>query len=399
MNKDKYVFAQMVEFLDNYKFLRIVKKYDGNKYVKHFTCWNQLLTLMFGQLCNRESLRDLIVALNAHQEKCYHLGVGKHVTRSNLAKANENRDYRIFEDFAFHIISEARKKRVNDIFKLNGNVYAFDSTTIDLCLKLFPWANFRTYKGGIKIHTLYDVETQVPAFIHITEAKINDVRAMDVITYESGSFYVFDRAYNDYHRLYKIHMMDSFFVVRAKTNIKARVLKWKRRLPKNILSDCEIELTGFYTQKSYPETIRLVRFWDEEDEREFVYLTNAKHIPALQVAELYKNRWQVELFFKWLKQHLKIKKFWGASENAVKIQVYSAIIAYCLVAIMQHDMKLNRSTYEVLQILGISLTDKTPLRNLFSKTKFNDVKEQSGLDGPNLFSNYANQQLKTSSDS
>lgn len=388
MNKDKYVFAQMVEFLDNYKFLRIVKKYDGNKYVKHFTCWNQLLTLMFGQLCNRESLRDLIVALNAHQEKCYHLGVGKHVTRSNLAKANENRDYRIFEDFAFHMISEARKKRVNDIFKLNGNVYAFDSTTIDLCLKLFPWANFSTYKGGIKIHTLYDVETQVPAFIHITEAKINDVRAMDVITYESGSFYVFDRAYNDYHRLYKIHMMDSFFVVRAKTNIKARILKWKRRLPKNILSDCEIELTGFYTQKSYPETIRLVRFWDEEDEREFVYLTNAKHIPALQVAELYKNRWQVELFFKWLKQHLKIKKFWGTSENAVKIQVYSAIIAYCLVAIMQHDMKLNRSTYEVLQILGISLTDKTPLRNLFSKTKFNDVKEQSGLDGPNLFSNY-----------
>ena len=388
MNEDKYVFAQMVEFLDNYKFLRIVKKYDGNKYVKHFTCWNQLLTLMFGQLCNRESLRDLIVALNAHQEKCYHLGVGKHVTRSNLAKANENRDYRIFEDFAFHMISEARKKRVNDIFKLNGNVYAFDSTTIDLCLKLFPWANFSTYKGGIKIHTLYDVETQVPAFIHITEAKINDVRAMDVITYESGSFYVFDRAYNDYHRLYKIHMMDSFFVVRAKTNIKARVLKWKRRLPKNILSDCEIELTGFYTQKSYPETIRLVRFWDEEDEREFVYLTNAKHIPALQVAELYKNRWQVELFFKWLKQHLKIKKFWGTSENAVKIQVYSAIIAYCLVAIMQHDMKLNRSTYEVLQILGISLTDKTPLRNLFSKTKFNDVKEQSGLDGPNLFSNY-----------
>ena len=379
MNKDKYVFAQMVEFLDNYKFLRIVKKYDGNRYVKHFTCWNQLLTLMFGQLCNRESLRDLIVALNAHQEKCYHLGVGKHVTRSNLAKANENRDYRIFEDFAFYMISEARKKRVNDIFKLNGNVYAFDSTTIDLCLKLFPWANFRTHKGGIKIHTLYDVETQVPAFIHITEAKINDVRAMDVIPYESDSFYVFDRAYNDYHRLYKIHMMDSFFVVRAKTNIKARVLKWKRRLPKNILSDCEIELTGFYTQKSYPETIRLVRFWDEEDEREFIYLTNAKHIPALQVAELYKNRWQVELFFKWLKQHLKIKKFWGTSENAVKIQVYSAIIAYCLVAIMQHDMKLDRSTYEVLQILGISLTDKTPLRELFSKTKFNDVKEQSGL--------------------
>ena len=388
MNKDKYVFAQMVGFLDNFKFLRIVKKYDGNHYVKHFTCWNQLLTLMFGQLCNRESLRDLIVALNAHQEKCYHLGVGKHVTRSNLAKANENRDYRIFEDFAFYMMGEARNKRVNDIFQLNGNVYAFDSTTIDLCLKLFPWAKFRKYKGGIKVHTLYDVETQVPAFIHITEAKVNDVKAMDSISYESGSYDVFDRAYNDYKRLFKIHMKDSFFVVRAKTNIKSRVLKWKRRLPKNILSDCEIELTGYYSQKAYPERIRMVRYWDEDDQREFIYLTNAKQISALQVAELYKNRWQVELFFKWLKQHLKIKKFWGTSENAVKIQVYSAIIAYCLVAIMQHDMELDRSTYEVLQILGISLTDKTPLRDLFSKTKFNDVNDRSGLNGPDLFDNF-----------
>jgi hypothetical protein len=378
----------MVGFLDNFKFLRIVKKYDGNHYVKHFTCWNQLLSLMFGQLCNRESLRDLIVALNAHQEKCYHLGVGKHVTRSNLAKANENRDYRIFEDFAFYMMGEARNKRVNDIFQLNGNVYAFDSTTIDLCLKLFPWAKFRKYKGGIKVHTLYDVETQVPAFIHITEAKVNDVKAMDSISYESGSYYVFDRAYNDYKRLFKIHMKDSFFVVRAKTNIKSRVLKWKRRLPKNILSDCEIELTGYYSQKAYPERIRMVRYWDEDDQREFIYLTNAKQISALQVAELYKNRWQVELFFKWLKQHLKIKKFWGTSENAVKIQVYSAIIAYCLVAIMQHDMELDRSTYEVLQILGISLTDKTPLRDLFSKTKFNDVNDRSGLNGPDLFDNF-----------
>ena len=388
MNKDKYVFAQMVGFLDNFKFLRIVKKYDGNHYVKHFTCWNQLLTLMFGQLCNRESLRDLIVALNAHQEKCYHLGVGKHVTRSNLAKANENRDYRIFEDFAFYMMGEARNKRVNDIFQLNGNVYAFDSTTIDLCLKLFPWAKFRKYKGGVKVHTLYDVETQVPAFIHITEAKVNDAKATDSISYESGSYYVFDRAYNDYKRLFKIHMKDSFFVVRAKTNIKSRVLKWKRRLPKNILSDCEIELTGYYSQKAYPERIRMVRYWDEDDQREFIYLTNAKQISALQVAELYKNRWQVELFFKWLKQHLKIKKFWGTSENAVKIQVYSAIIAYCLVAIMQHDMELDRSTYEVLQILGISLTDKTPLRDLFSKTKFNDVNDRSGLNGPDLFDNF-----------
>lgn len=388
MNKDKYVFAQMIGFLDNFKFLRIVKKYDGNRYVKHFTCWNQLLTLMFGQLCNRESLHDLIVVLNAHKEKCYHLGVGKNVTRSNLAKANENRDYRIFEDFAFHMINEARKKRVSEIFKLNGNVYAFDSTTIDLCLNLFPWAKFRKHKGGIKVHTLYDVETQVPAFIHITEAKVNDVKAMDTIPYESGSYYVFDRAYNDYKRLFKIHMNDSYFVVRAKTNIKSKVLKWKRRMPENILSDCEIELTGHYSKKHYPERIRMVKYWDEEDQREFVYLTNAKHISALQVADLYKNRWQMELFFKWLKQHLKIKRFWGTSENAVKIQVYSAITAYCLVAIMQHDMELDRSTYEVLQVLGISLTDKTPLKDLFSKSKFNDVKDQSGLNGPDLFENF-----------
>lgn len=286
MNKDKYVFAQMIGFLDNFKFLRIVKKYDGNRYVKHFTCWNQLLTLMFEQLCNRESLRDLIVVLNAHKEKCYHLGVGKNVTRSNLAKANENRDYRIFEDFAFHMINEARKKRVSEIFKLNGNVYAFDSTTIDLCLNLFPWAKFRKHKGGIKVHTLYDVETQVPAFIHITEAKVNDVKAMDTIPYESVSYYVFDRAYNDYKRLFKIHMNDSYFVVRAKTNIKSKVLKWKRRMPENILSDCEIELTGHYSKKHYPERIRMVKYWDEEDQREFVYLTNAKHISALQVADL-----------------------------------------------------------------------------------------------------------------
>ena len=208
---------------------------------------------------------------------------------------------------------------------------------------------------------------------------------MDTIPYESGSYYVFDRAYNDYKRLFKIHMNDSYFVVRAKTNIKSKVLKWKRRMPKNVLSDCEIELTGHYSKKHYPERIRMVKYWDEEDQREFVYLTNAKHISALQVADLYKNRWQVELFFKWLKQHLKIKRFWGTSENAVKIQVYSAITAYCLVAIMQHDMELDRSTYEVLQILGISLTDKTPLKDLFSKSKFNDVKDQSGLNGPDLF--------------
>ncbi|WP_459600462.1 IS4 family transposase [Dysgonomonas reticulitermitis] len=281
------------------------------------------MTLMFGQLCNRESLRDLIVALEAHQAKRYHLGVGKYVTGSNLSKANENRDSRIFEEFAYYIIEEARHKRVDHIFKLSGNVYAFDSSTIDLCIKLFPCTKFRKHKSGIKLHTLYDVETYIPAFIHITEAKMNDVKVIDVIPYEPGSYYIFDRAYNDFKRLYKIHLMRSYFVIRAKKNMQYKVTKWKRRLPKNILSDCTIRLAGLKTAGVYPVELRLVRYWDEVDKREFVYITNAKHITALQVANLYKNRWQVELFFKWIKQHLKIKKFWRVPkiENTGIIEV------------------------------------------------------------------------------
>jgi len=376
MKKDRFVFAQLTDFLDRNHFNYLVRKYDGDKYVKHFTCWNQLLVLMFGQLSNRESLRDLIVALEAHHEKCYRLGLGKQATRSNLAKANENRDFRIFEDFAYRMIDEARRRRVTDIFKLDGNVYAFDSTTIDLCLSVFEWAKFRTTKGGVKVHTMYEVETQIPAFVHITPAAVHDVKAMDVIPYEPGSFYIFDRGYNDFKRLYRINVLKSFFVIRAKGNLKYKVVKWKRRLPKNVLSDAEIVLTGYYPSKNYPERLRLIRYWDEEQGREFMFLTNAIGLKALLVAELYKNRWKIELFFKWLKQHLKIKKFWGTSENAVKTQIYVAIITYCLVAVVQHDMQLERSTYEVLQILSISLTDKTPLRNLFDKTDYYDVKEQ-----------------------
>ncbi|AXV49795.1 IS4 family transposase [Prevotella denticola] len=387
MYKDKYVFAQLVSFLDRNHFNYLVRKYGGDKYVKFFSCWNQLLTLIFGQLSNRESLRDLIVAINAHQKKSYHLGFGKHVTKSNLAKANQNRDYRIFEDFAYFLVDEARRKCAVDIFKLDGNVYAFDSTTIDLCLDVFWWAKFRKHKGGIKIHTLYDIETQIPTFFHITSAKVNDVNAMDVIPYEIGSYYVFDRGYNDFKRLYRIKTLDSFFVVRSKKNLQYKCVKWKHRLPPNILSDAEIELTGYYPHQYYPESLRLVRYWDEELNREFTYLTNAKHLSALQIANLYKNRWQVELFFKWLKQHLKIKNFWGTTENAVRIQIYSAISAYCLVAVIQHDMRLERSTYEVLQILGISLTDKTPLRELFDKIIFNNDKERTGSNEP-LLSNF-----------
>ena len=385
MNKEKYVFAQLISFLNEDKFRRIVNKYQGNRYIKHFTCWNQLLSLMFGQLSNRESLRDLIVALDAHHSKCYHLGMGRNVSRSSLARTNQNRDYHIFEEYAYYLVNEARKKRVTDIFKLGGNVYAFDSTTIDLCLSVFWWAKFRKKKGGIKVHTLYDVETQIPAFFHITEASVHDSKAMNEIPYESGSYYIFDRAYNNFKMLYRIHQIGACFVVRAKKNLQYKPVKWKRRLPKNVFSDMSIQLTGFYPKQYYPEPLRLVRYWDEEQKREFVFLTNATHISALQVADLYKNRWQVELFFKWLKQHLKIKKFWGITENAVRIQIYAAICTYCLVAIIQHDMQLDRSTYEVLQILSISLTDKTPLRDLFDKTKFQNDKERFGPDGPSLF--------------
>ena len=385
MHKDKFVFSQLVSFLDRNKFNYIVRTYRGDKYVKHFTCWNQLLALMFGQLSNRESLRDLVIALDAHRSKCYHLGMGKNVSKSSLARANQDRDYHIFEEYAYYLVNQARETRTTNIFDLSGHVYAFDSTTIDLCLSVFWWAKFRRRKGGIKVHTLYDVETQIPAFFHITEASVHDSKVMKEIPYEPGSYYIFDRAYNNFKMLYKIHQIGAYFVIRAKNNLQYRSIKWKRRLPRNVLSDLTIGLTGFYPKQYYPGSLRLVRYWDELKQREVVFLTNATHISALQVAELYKNRWQVELFFKWLKQHLKIKKFWGTTENAVRIQIYAAICTYCLVAIVQHDMKLERSTYEVLQILSISLTDKTNLRELFSKTKFQNDKERNRLNGPNLF--------------
>ena len=381
MHKDKYIFAQLVALLNRSKFNRIVAKYQGDKYVKHFTCWNQLLALMFGQLCNRESLRDLICALDAHHDKCYHLGMGKHVSKTNLARANQDRDCRIFEEFAYYVVDEARSKRATDIFNLGGHVYAFDSTTIDLCLSVFWWAKFRKHKGGIKVHTLFDVETQIPAFFHVTEASVHDVNAMDEIPYESGAYYVFDRAYDDFKRLYHITRIGAFFVIRAKDNIRYKITKWKRRMPKNVLTDARIRLTGYYTSKRYPDELRMVRYWDEEQSREFVFLTNAMSLSALEIANLYRNRWQVELFFKWLKQHLKIKKFWGTTENAVKIQVYAAMTAYSLVAIAQHDLKLEISTYEMLQKLSVTLTEKTLLRELFAKPKISNVKDQNDPNG------------------
>ena len=387
MAQVQFVFSQLVSFLDRNHFNYLVRKYGGDKYVKHFSCWNQLLVMMFGQLSNRESLRDLTTAVVAHKRKSYHLGFGKNVSNTNLAYANGTRSYHIFEDYAYYLVAQARKKRATDIFQLGGNVYAFDSTTIDLCLSVFWWAKFRRRKGGIKVHTLYDIETSVPAFFHITEAAVHDSKAMAVIPYETGSYYIFDRGYNNFKQLYRIEETASFFVVRAKKNLQYKRIKWKRRMPENVLADAEIELVGYYSKQYYPKRLRLICYHDDEQDREFMFLTNAMSLSALQVANLYKNRWQIELFFKWLKQHLKIKKFWGASENAVRIQIYCAICAYCLVAIVQHDMQLDLSTYEVLQIVGMSLTDSSPLRDLLDRTNLQNVKDQNDPNGQ-LFINF-----------
>ncbi|MBU3853538.1 MAG: IS4 family transposase [Candidatus Paraprevotella stercoravium] len=385
MNKGKYVFSQLLSFLDPFVFLRISKKYGGDKYVKTFSCWNQLAVMMFGQLSNRESLRDLVLATQAHANKAFRLGFGKAVTKSNLSKANNNRDYRIFAEFAYRVMSEARQCRATEIFKLGGKVYAFDSSTIDLCLSVFGWALFRKRKGGIKLHTLYDIETQIPTFFHITPARIHDTRAMDAIPYEENSFYIFDRAYNDFGRLFTINGVGAYFVVRGKKNNDFKPMRWKRRLPAGVLSDAIGYMAGQLTMSKYPEKIRRILYLDPESGRTFIFFTNALNINPLKVAELYHNRWQIELFFKWLKQHLKIKKFWGVSENAVRIQIYTAVTAYCMMAIVQKKMDVQRSIYEMLQLVSVSLTDTVELKALFCKPNCNIVNELNDSSEPTLF--------------
>ena len=385
MNKGKYVFSQLLDFLDKDVFLRISNKYNGNRYVKSFTCWNQLAVMMFGQLSNRESLRDLVLATQAHANKAFHLGFGKYASKSTLADANTKRDYRIFEEFAYRVMAEAQKCRAVEIFKLGGKVYAFDSTTIDLCLSVFEWALFRKKKGGVKIHTLYDIETQIPTFFHITPARLHDTKAMDAIPYEENSFYIFDRAYNDFGRLFTINSVGAYFVVRGKKNNDFRPMRWKRRLPSGVLSDAIGYMDGQLTMSKYPEKIRRIIYLDSESDRKFIFFTNALDISLLKVAELYHNRWQIELFFKWLKQHLKIKKFWGESENAVRIQIYTAITTYCMIAIVQKKMSIERSIYEMLQLVSISLTETICLKDLFAKPNCNIVNELDGSTEPTLF--------------
>ena len=265
MNQGQYVFSQLVSHLDRNHFNYLARKYDGNRYVKHFSCWNQLLAMMFGQLSNRESLRDVVVALEAHHSKCKFLGIGsKPIAKTTLASANQNRDYRIFEDFAFYMMKEACEKRATNLLDIPGKKYAFDSTTIPLCLSTFPWARFRRKKGGVKAHVLYDIEAQVPAFYTVTTASKHDSTAMSSITYEPNAYYIFDRAYDSFKELYRIHLTDSFYVVRAKTNLKYKTVKWKRRMPKNVLTDAEVKLTGYLSEKKYPESFRLIRYYDEE---------------------------------------------------------------------------------------------------------------------------------------
>lgn len=385
MNKGKYVFSQLLSFLDPFVFLRISKKYGGDKYVKTFSCWNQLAVMMFGQLSNRESLRDLVLATHAHANKAFHLGFGKHASKSTLADANANRDYRIFEEFAYRVMAEARQCRATEIFKLGGKVYAFDSSTIDLCLSVFSWALFRKKKGGIKLHTLYDIETQIPTFFHITPARNHDTRAMDAIPYEENSFYIFDRAYNDFGRLFTIDGVGAYFVVRGKKNNDFKPMRWKRRLPAGVMSDAVGYMDGQLTMSKYPEKIRRILYLEPESGRTFIFFTNALNINPLKEAELYHSRWQIELFFKWLKQHLKVKKFWGQTENAVRIQIYTAVTAYCMMAIVQKKMDVQRSIYEMLQLVSVSLTDTVELKALFCKPNCNIVNEPDGSTEPTLF--------------
>ena len=378
MNQGKYVFAQLTDFLPRRVFDRFVEIHNGNKYVRSFTCWNQMLCMVFGQLTSRDSMRDLMLSLEAHKSKYYHLGFGQTVTRRNLGKANENRSCKIFEEFAYALIDEARHSCYRDDFevKVDGNVYAMDSTTIDLCLSVFWWAEFRKHKGGIKLHTLYDVKTNIPSFLYITTAKVHDVNILDLIPLEVGSFYIVDMGYIDYQRLYRIHTHGSFFVTRAKDNMRFKRM-YSRKVDKTtgVLSDQIGKLETYQSSKHYPEKMRRIRFYDEITQMELVFITNNTVLEASEIALLYKKRWQVELFFKWMKQHLKIKTFWGTSINAVKIQMYCAIITFCLVAIIGNKLKVDRTIYEILQILSISLLDKTPINKILTKCDYKDVKE------------------------
>ena len=373
MNYGKTVFSQIMDFLPMYEFQKCVNRYNGNYKIKSFTCMDQFLCMAFAQLTYRESLRDIEACLRAAQNKLYHMGIRSKVSRNTLANANQVRDWRIYADFAQELIKTARRLYANEDFglQLEQTVYALDATTIDLCLSLFPWAKFRKRKGAIKLHTLLDMRGSIPATVIITHGKVHDVNILDSLFIEAGAIYIMDRGYLDFARLYNIQQSSAFFITRAKSNFDFKRL-YSQHVDKTtgILCDQIIVLKGFYTKKDYPDKLRRIRYYDAGNNKTMVFLTNNFDLPALTIAELYRCRWQVELFFKWIKQHLRIKAFYGTSENAVKTQVWIAIAVYVLVAIIKKRLELEQSLYTILQILSITLFEKTLLAQAFAQGNY-----------------------------
>ncbi len=380
MNIGKTLFAQLMDFLPWKTFHRIVERYDGDRYVKSMTCADQFRVMAFAQLTYRESLRDIEVCLSAQSAKLYHMGLRQETKRSTLADTNEARDWRIHAEFAQRLIEQARKLYAGDSFgiELENTVYALDSTTIDLCLSLFPWALFRTTKSAVKMHTLLDLRGNIPSFIHISDGKLGDVKALDILVLEAGAIYVMDRGYLDFARLYTMHRAQAFFVTRAKSNTRLkRVYSAVVDRSAGIICDQTVALTGTTSRKDYPEHLRRIRFKDPETGKTLVFLTNNFALPAATICALYKARWQVELFFKWIKQHLRIKKFYGNSENAVKSQIWIAVSVYVLVATVKKRLNLDASLYTLLQIFSLTLFEKMPIQQAFAGS---DYKSEHGED-------------------
>jgi len=373
MNTGRIVFSQIMDFIPLQEFRKCVKRYRGNYKVQKFSCMDQFLCMAFAQLTYRESLRDIEACLRAMQSKLYHMGIRGRVSKSTLADANEKRDWRIYADFAQVLIHIARSLYAKEEFgvELDQTVYALDSTTIDLCLSLFPWAKFRKRKAGVKLHTLLDLRGNIPTFIRITEALVHDVNILDDIITEAGAFYIMDRGYLDFARLYIFHQCLAFFVTRAKGNFQFRRL-YSHPIDKSTGLRCDqtIVLTGFYSSKDYPERLRRIRYVDKETEQNLVFITNCFTLPAITIAQLYKCRWQVELFFKWIKQHLRIKAFFGTTENAVKTQIWIAILVYVLVAIIKKQLNLDLNLYTILQILSVTLFEKVSILQVLMKAGY-----------------------------
>lgn len=382
MNLGKTVFAQIMEFISFNNFNKFITKYKGNLRYKKFSSWDQLICLSFAQLTNRESLRDIETCFDCQRTKLYHIGIRGNITRTNIAHAIEHRNSMIYEELAQMLILEALRLYSKDelIYReLNNSLYAFDSTTIDLCLTLFPWAKFRKHKAAVKIHTLYDIRRSIPIFIHITSGKIHDVNILDCLPLEVSSIYIVDKGYLDFKRLYSISLNHAYFITRAKINLASRrVYSHKVDKLKNIIYDQTIKLTGLKSSELYPGDLRKIKFYDVEKERHITFLTNNFELPAETIADLYKHRWKIELFFKWIKQHLRINKFYGTSVNAVKTQIWIAIVIYVTIAIMKKKLKLHHTLYTILQILSITLFDKVPVNDLFKESiDENYFKEQN----------------------